>query len=62
MGRITLRQASLDRFPTDPRRAAVLGELHARPFPLIELPRALVVLAFMNEDHGESDLAILAEM
>ncbi|MCB8838435.1 DUF3422 family protein [Aurantimonas sp. VKM B-3413] len=62
MGEVTLRKASLERFPADPRRASVLGELHARPFPLIELPSALVVLAFMNEDHGESDLAILSEM
>ena len=57
MGRITLRQASLDRFPTDPRRAAVLGELHARPFPLIELPRALVVLAWVTQGAGVAELS-----
>ncbi|MEX6506324.1 DUF3422 family protein [Jiella sp. M17.18] len=62
MSGTTLRQASLARFSTDPRRAGVLGELHARPFPLIALPRALVVLAFMNEDHGQADHALLSEL
>ena len=59
---ITLRQGSLERFPADPRRAHVLGELHARPFPLIESPRALVVLAFMSDDGGRRDREVLAGM
>ncbi|MCQ0987245.1 DUF3422 family protein [Jiella marina] len=62
MRAITFGQQALERFEQDPRRALVLGELHARPFPLMRLPRALVVLAFMNEDHGERDLALLSEM
>jgi uncharacterized membrane-anchored protein len=62
MSEITLRKASVDRFPADKRRAAVLGELHARPFPLIKPPCVLVVLAFMIEDHGESDVAVLSEL
>ncbi|MBO0904169.1 DUF3422 family protein [Jiella sonneratiae] len=62
MSAITFGHQSLERFEQDPRRALVLGELHARPFPLIRLPRALVVLAFMNEDHGARDHQILAQM
>ncbi|EAU41714.1 hypothetical protein FP2506_14814 [Fulvimarina pelagi HTCC2506] len=51
-----------DRFPTDPRRATVLGEIHARPFPLINLPRVVVTIAFMTEDGGDRDRAALAEL
>ncbi|KQT87949.1 DUF3422 domain-containing protein [Aurantimonas sp. Leaf443] len=62
MNRMTLGPGSLERFATDPRRAAVLGELHARPFPLLKLPRAVVVLAFMTQDQGEGDIALLSKM
>ncbi len=62
MTSITFTRQSLERFEQDPRRALVLGELHARPFPLIKLPRALIVLAFMNADHGARDHQILSEM
>ncbi|RFC62152.1 DUF3422 domain-containing protein [Fulvimarina endophytica] len=51
-----------DRFPVDPRRASVLGEIHARPFPLLSLPRAIVTIAFMTEDGGERDREVLAEL
>ncbi|MBO0663926.1 DUF3422 domain-containing protein [Jiella sp. MQZ9-1] len=58
----TFGQQALARFDHDSRRAEVLGELHARPFPLIELPKTLVVLAFMNEDHGARDHEVLTKM
>ncbi len=62
MAKTTFKQSAFETFEPDPRRAAVLGELHARPFPLIATPGALIVLAFMMEDHGERDIAILSEM
>ncbi|MDY8108590.1 DUF3422 family protein [Fulvimarina sp. 2208YS6-2-32] len=58
----TLRQMGRDRFPTDPRRATVLGEIHARPFPLITLPRAVITIAFMTQDGGLKDRATLGEL
>lgn len=58
----TLREMGRDRFPTDPRRATVLGEIHARPFPMIALPRVIVTIAFMTEDGGERDRAVLSEL
>jgi len=42
-------------FPAHPDRSAALGEVHARPHPLVSRPRMLVQLAFMAEpgpDHA----------
>ena len=58
----SLNKASRERFPTDERRASVLGEIHARPFPLLQLPRAIVMLAFMHEDGGKRDHRILCDL
>ncbi|MDQ0316519.1 DUF3422 family protein [Amorphus orientalis] len=35
-------------FEVDPRRAEVIGEIHARPFLLFEAPRTVVHLAFLT--------------
>lgn len=43
-------------------RAAALGEVHARPHPLIESPRLLIQLAFMTETGSGVDHAALAEL
>jgi uncharacterized membrane-anchored protein len=49
-------------FPVAPARAKALGEIHARPSPLIETPRIIVQLAFMTDGGSSVDLAVLAEL
>jgi uncharacterized membrane-anchored protein len=49
-------------FAAHPGRSAALGEVHARPHPLIESPRLLIQLAFMTEGGGLLDEALLAEL
>ena len=45
-----------------PLRAAVLGELHARPFTPIETPRRVLHFAFdTSGDRGEADRAALVD-
>ncbi len=43
-------------------RPPAVGEVHARPHPLIEAPRALVQLAFMTEGGPAVDQAVLADL
>ncbi len=43
-------------------RRVAIDEVHARPYLLIEAPRALVQLAFMNEGNLAKDKATLAEI
>lgn len=43
-------------------RAAAVGEVHARPHPLIDTPRNIVQLAFMTEGGSSVDHAVLAEL
>lgn len=43
-------------------RMSAIEEVHARPFLLIETPRALIQLAFMNEGNLAKDRATLAEI
>lgn len=51
------------RFAPHPARAAVLGEVHARPFQLIEPPRTVLHLAFLAGAGGiAADRATLAEL
>jgi uncharacterized membrane-anchored protein len=54
--------ASVAGFASDPGRAAALGEIHARPRPLIETPRLLIQLAFMIENGAGADQAILHDL
>lgn len=43
-------------------RAAALGEIHARPHPLLPAPRMLVQLSFTTEGGSVVDAAVLAEL
>jgi uncharacterized membrane-anchored protein len=49
-------------FPAHEGRPGALGEVHARPHPLIEKPRVLVQLAFMTEGGSSVDMAVLSEL
>ncbi len=48
--------------PAHDGRPAAVGEVHARPHPLIEAPRVLVQMAFMTEGGSVVDQAVLAEL
>lgn len=41
--------------PAHPGRAAAVGEVHARPFPLVSAPCRIVELAFMTEPGATAD-------
>lgn len=43
-------------------RSAAIGEVHARPSPLIEVPRILVQISFMTEGGSGVDHAVLADI
>lgn len=47
-------------FPAHVGRADALGEIHARPYPLVEAPRLLIQLAFMTEGGSSVDHAVLS--
>lgn len=49
-------------FPAHDSRPGAIGEVHARPHPLIEAPRVLVQLSFMTEAGSAVDHAVLAEL
>lgn len=49
-------------FPSHGERATALGEVHARPYPLLASPRLLIQLAFMTEGGSTVDHAVLAEL
>ena len=49
-------------FPAHDGRDGALGEVHARPYPLIEAPRVLIQLAFMTEGGASVDHAVLASL
>ena len=49
--------------PSHPLRAAVLGEVHSRPFQLTPTPRVILQLAFVKEKTGaDADLDSLAAL
>jgi uncharacterized membrane-anchored protein len=48
--------------PAHEARSSAIGEVHARPHPLIEAPRLLVQLSFMTEGGSGVDHAVLAEL
>jgi uncharacterized membrane-anchored protein len=57
------RYGSAFGFPAHSQRPEILGEIHSRPFHLIETPRALVHLAFMTgRDHGDADREALTRL
>ncbi len=49
-------------FPLHSERAAALGEVHARPAPIISTPRTLLKLCFMTDGGTSVDQAVLAEL
>ena len=49
-------------FPAHEGRPGAIGEVHARPHPLIETPRVLVQLSFMTEGGSGVDHAVLSEL
>ncbi|MGC4026540.1 MAG: DUF3422 family protein [Mesorhizobium sp.] len=49
-------------FPAHAERAIALGEVHARPYPLIDAPRVLIQLAFATEGRNKVDLAVLGAL
>ena len=49
-------------FPAHDGRSGALGEVHARPHPLIVTPRVLVQLSFMTEAGAGVDHAVLCEL
>ncbi|MGI6853961.1 DUF3422 family protein [Mesorhizobium sp. 1B3] len=49
-------------FPAHAERAGALGEIHARPHPLVEIPRVLVQLSFMTDGGSSVDHAVLSEL
>ena len=49
-------------FPSHPERAAALGEVHARPHPLISAPRLVVQLAYMTGGSSTEDRAVMADV
>ena len=48
-------------FPAHEGRPSALGEVHARPHPLVETPRVLIQLSFMTEGGTSVDHAVLSE-
>ncbi len=49
-------------FPAHEGRPGALGEVHARPHPLVAAPRVLIQLSFMTEGGSGVDLAVLTEL
>lgn len=49
-------------FPAHDGRSSAIGEVHSRPYPLIEAPRVLIQVAFMTEAGSSVDHAVLAAL
>jgi len=49
-------------FPAHEGRPGALGEVHARPHPLVATPRVLVQLSFMTDAGSSVDHAVLSEL
>ena len=49
-------------FPAHEGRPGALGEVHARPHPLVAAPRVLIQLSFMTEGGAGVDHAVLTEL
>lgn len=58
----SLATGSVLGFPAHEGRPGALGEVHARPHPLIEAPRILIQLSFMTDGGSGVDHAVLAEL
>lgn len=60
--RSELSTTSVAGFNAHPARLAAIGEIHARPHPLLPAPQTLVQLAFSTEGGAVVDAAVLAEL
>lgn len=49
-------------FPAHGGRAGAIGEVHARPHPLVEQPRVMAQLSFMTEGGAAVDHAVLCDL
>ncbi|MCQ4631834.1 DUF3422 family protein [Shinella sp. CPCC 100929] len=49
-------------FPQATARAQALGEIHARPYALVPVPRVIFQLAFLTEGGSAVDHAVMAEL
>lgn len=49
-------------FPAHPGHAGAVGEVHARPHPLVKSPRLIVQLSFMTEGGSGVDHAVLGDL
>jgi uncharacterized membrane-anchored protein len=49
-------------FPAHEGRSGALGEVHARPHPLVDKPRLLIQLSFMTEGGSAVDHAVLSNL
>lgn len=58
----TLTTGSVLGFAANHQRPLALGEVHARPYPLISAPRLLVQVAFMTEAGFAVDHAVLTDL
>lgn len=57
-----LAAGSVMGFPAHQGRPSAVGEVHARPHPLVAKPRVLIQLAFMTEGGTVVDHAVLSEL
>ena len=58
----SLATGSVMGFPAHQGRPGAIGEVHARPHPLVEKPRVLIQLSFMTEGGSAVDHAVLSEL
>jgi uncharacterized membrane-anchored protein len=49
-------------FPPADLRGRALGEIHARPYALVQAPRVIFQLAFLTESAGDNDHEMLADL
>ena len=61
-GDISRTTGSVLGFAANHQRPLALGEVHARPYPLISAPRLLVQVAFMTEAGFAVDHAVLSDL
>lgn len=58
----SFRSAGVLGFPVHEGRSGAIGEVHARPYPLVSAPRLLIQLSFMTVAGSVVDHAVLSEL
>lgn len=61
-GAASFRNAGVLGFASHEGRSAAIGEVHARPYPLVSAPRLLIQLSFMTVAGSGVDHAVLSEL